>query len=476
MRVFSVFENIGFLFVSDVISRLLSFALFLAIAHTLGKAGLGDYSFIFAFVGLFVVFNDLGIQVLFVREAARDLSKTSYILKNILTLKVLLGLIVAFLTAAAVNFASVSTEVALSVYVVAFATFFFSIKTIFLAVFYAHEKMLFAAFAGVLEMLLAVVLGLLAILAGYGLFGLSLAFLVSYFVVFVVSLVAVRRLTPVSLGFDFGFQGRFVKSSLPFWFSGLFIAIYFRIDTVMISFIRGSAETGLYNASYRLLDALYFIPSAVIAAVFPAMSRLNATNKPALLSLYRKSFYYLLALALPIGVGVTMLAERLTLFIFGSGFSGTHIALQILIWALVAIFLSSLTGFLMNAVDKQMVFTLTTGFAAALNIALNLFFIRLWGYIGAAISTVITEFFVLASLLYFARKNSYSFSIFRTLLKPLMATAVMGAVILALLSLHVLLIVPIAALAYFVVLLILKGVEAEEFHLIGGYLKNLKRP
>ncbi|MBS3132928.1 flippase [Candidatus Woesearchaeota archaeon] len=473
MRVFSVFENIGFLFVSDVISRLLSFGLFLAIAHTLGKSGLGDYSFIFAFVGLLVVFNDLGIQVLFVRDVAKNLARTSYILKNTLSMKVLLGLIVAFLTAVAVNFTNVSAEVVLSVYIVALATFFFSLKTMFLAVFYAHERMLFVAFATMLEMFLAVVLGVSAIISGYGLVGLSFAFLMSYFVVFVVSIVAVRRLTTISFGFNLDFQKRFLRSSLPFWFSGLFMAIYFRIDTVMISLIKGSAETGLYNASYRLLDALYFIPSAVIGAVFPAMSRLHVKNKNVLRSLYRKSFYYLLAIALPMGVGVTMLAERLTLFIFGSGFSGTHLALQILIWALVAIFLSSLTGFLMNAVNKQLLFTLTTAFAALLNVALNLFFIPLWSYIGAAISTVMTEFFVLILLVYFARKNSYAFDMFRTLLKPVAATAFMAVVIFALLNFHIMLIVPVAATAYFVMLFLIGGLEKEEFHLLKGYLKRI---
>ncbi|MBI2664047.1 flippase [Candidatus Woesearchaeota archaeon] len=469
MRV-SVFENIGFLFVSDIISRLLSFALFLAIAHTLGKSGLGDYSFIFAFIGLFVVFNDLGIQVLFVRDVAKDLKQTAHILSNALTMKLFLGIVVAVITAAAVNFSSVSGEVILSVYVVAFATFIFSIKTILMAVFYAHERMLFVSIAKVLEMFLAVVLGLAAVIAGYGLLGIAFAFLAAYSITLVVTLAAVRNIVPLQLGFDFAFQKQFLRDSMPFWFSSLFVAIYFRIDTVMLTFMQGSAATGLYNASYRLLDALYFIPSAIIGAVFPAMSRLYVSGMANLRVLYRKVFYYLFALALPMGVGVTLLAERLTFFIFGAEFSGSHVALQILIWALVAIFLSSLTGFLMNAINKQLTFTLITAAAAFINVALNLVFIPLWSFIGAAFTTVITEFFVLIALLYFARANDYSFSLFKTAVKPLLATAVMAAVIFLLLQFHLLVIIPAAALSYFVVLLLIKGIEPEELQLAKGYL------
>jgi len=202
------------------------------------------------------------------------------------------------------------------------------------------------------------------------------------------------------------------------------------------------------------------------------MSRLHVTNKSAILNLYRKSFYYLLALALPMGVGISLLAERLTLFIYGVEFSGTHLALQILIWGLVAVFLSSITGYLLNAVDKQLLFTMTAAFAAFLNVALNLFFIPIWGYIGAAATTVITEFFVLFGLLYFSRKNNYKFNIFRMLVKPSIATVAMVLIIFALLQFHVLLIVPIATITYFVALLLIRGVEKEELFLVKSYFKR----
>ncbi|MAG15601.1 hypothetical protein CMO88_00915 [Candidatus Woesearchaeota archaeon] len=473
MKAFNVvFKNTAFLFSADVISRLLSFSLFLVIARTLGKTGLGDYSFIFAFTGLFWVFNDLGISTLFVREAAKDLKKADYLFKNVLSIKILLVTLVALATIIGANFTSVSANLALPIYVVALAVFFQSFKDLSFSVFQAHQRMLFVGIARSLEMLLLVVLGILALLAGYGLLGLAFAFLISYFLIFVLSAFAVRKLITIRFGFDFDFQKKFVKSSMPFWFTGLFIAIYFRIDTVMIAFFRGSAETGLYNASYRLLDALYFVPAAVINAIFPAMSRLYVENKAVLRSLYRKFFYYLLAIALPMGVGVTLLAERLILFIYGSEFSGSNIALQVLIWALVAVFLSSITGHLLNAVHKQLLFTLTTAFAAALNIGLNLFFIPYWGYMGAAASTLITELVVLLGLLYFARKNSYSFNIFKLLLKPLAATVVMSLVILLTLQLHVLIILPVAAITYFAALFLIKGIENEEVILIKSYLKQ----
>jgi len=472
MKVFNiVFKNAGFLFISDVISRLMSFALFLTIAHVLGKNGLGDYSFIFAFTGLFVVLNDIGLSTLFVREAARDLKKSPHFFKNVLTMKVFFSILAALVTIIGINFTNATDEVLFSVYIVAIATFFLSIKDLFLGVFQAHQRMLYIGISRVLEMSLIVIIGILTLRAGYGVLGLAMAFATAYFVVFAVSAFAVSRLTEIRFGFNLEFQKRFLKKALPFWFTGVFLAIYFRIDTVMIGLIRGPAETGLYNASYRFLDALYFIPAAVIGAVFPAMSKLHLTDKAVLQNLYRKSFYYLLTLGLPMAIGATILAERFMSFIYGSEFAGASLALQILIWAEVAIFLSSLTGHLLNAVNKPLLFTLTTAVAAVLNVVLNLFFIKMWGFIGAAISTVITEFFVLAMLFYFARKQGYAVNIFKLSSKPLLASAVMTVLILVLLQFHILLILALSIAGYFAILLITKGIEKDELLALRQFLK-----
>ena len=77
-----VFRNAGFLFVSDVITRLLSFVLFLFIARVLGQNGLGNYSFIFAFAGLSVIISDIGVSTFFLRETSRKIDRIPYYLKK----------------------------------------------------------------------------------------------------------------------------------------------------------------------------------------------------------------------------------------------------------------------------------------------------------------------------------------------------------------------------------------------------------
>src|SRR3989344_2863425 len=90
----TIAKNTGWLMIADIISRGLSFFLIIAIARYLGDSGLGKYSFVFAYVGLFSMFSDLGLSYFMVREVSRHKEKIQDYFGNILSLKLILGLLV----------------------------------------------------------------------------------------------------------------------------------------------------------------------------------------------------------------------------------------------------------------------------------------------------------------------------------------------------------------------------------------------
>jgi O-antigen/teichoic acid export membrane protein len=89
----------------------------------------------------------------------------------------------------------------------------------------------------------------------------------------------------------------------------------------MLSLMKGDAAVGLYSAAYQLINALGFIPVAFTAALLPVLSRLHITGQDSLRFAYQKSFKYLLLVALPIAVATTLVADRIILGIYSSGFS-----------------------------------------------------------------------------------------------------------------------------------------------------------
>ncbi|MEK6853817.1 MAG: polysaccharide biosynthesis C-terminal domain-containing protein, partial [Nanoarchaeota archaeon] len=239
-----------------------------------------------------------------------------------------------------------------------------------------------------------------------------------------------------------------------------------RVDTLMLSAMKGYAATGLYGAAYRITEALTFIPIVVVTAVFPALSKLHTQSRESVKAVYEKTFYYLLIAAVPMAVGLTIIADRVVLFFYGQEFAASVIALKLLVWAEALIFVHYVMGFLLNAIDKQHLFTIVTAAYTAANVALNLVLIPKYSYAGAAAVAVITQAIAVLALYYLCTKNGYGFNIFKLIYKPGIAASGMAVALAGLKGAHLLIAAPAAAAVYIALLILVGGVGKEELVLI----------
>ena len=183
-------------------------------------------------------------------------------------------------------------------------------------------------------------------------------------------------------------------------------------------------------------------------------------------------------LAVPIAVGTSLLADKAIMLIFDTGYSNSIIALQILIWAVAFVFISSGFARLLESLNKQIIVTIVAGGCAILNVALNLVFIPKYSYIGASVATVMTEFTALALLFLWSSKIGYGISgkkIVDILAKPLVAAAVMGGLVFVLRDLTIWALVPLAALLYFIVLFIIRGIDGEDKMLLQQLVRKQQK-
>ena len=76
----TLIKNTFWLFLGEVISRLLKFFLVLYAARILGVAGWGIFAYAISVVSLFFIFADLGLDRLIIREISKDsLEKMRYL-------------------------------------------------------------------------------------------------------------------------------------------------------------------------------------------------------------------------------------------------------------------------------------------------------------------------------------------------------------------------------------------------------------
>jgi O-antigen/teichoic acid export membrane protein len=325
----------------------------------------------------------------------------------------------------------------------------------------------------IIERIIVVSLGLFVLFQGYGLIKLVLVILFAGIVNAIISFfMVIKKFSRPKFELDLEFWRFLIKEGLPFGLVLIFITLYFKIDITMLSLMKGDAVVGWYNASVMMIETLTFIPGIFMISLFPVISRFFVSSKVSLALAYEKSFKYLFILGLPIAVGTTLLADRFILFIYGKDFVNSIIALQILIWALLLIFLNHLLGTILRSINRQMLNAYIAGGAVFANITLNLLLIPPLSYVGAAIATVITETFVFLLYFYYTSKFVTKLHILNILYPPLFAGGIMGVFIYIFHGFSLVLLIPLSTLIYLGLLYLLKGVVDDDVKLFKEIFKR----
>jgi len=450
MRLFNTLLNNSFwLFSSQIGSMFIAYLLIILITRELGAVGLGQYSFIISLVSFSFMFCNFGLSSLVVRDISRNKKLAHKYIPNILGLNIFLGSAAVILTTIIIFLANKPEIVITSTLIYAFTSLIILFGDPYLYLLQAHEKMQYVGIAELFQKLTLIFVAGFFLLNGYNLIWLFIAVFFSFILRALFLIYHGTKIEKFRFEFNFKYWFFLIKKGLPFLLSGLAIFIYFRIDTIMLSFIVGDQATGWYNAAYKFIELFMFIPAVISIVLLPSMSKLYKQDIDRLKLLVKTAYRYLFILALPICFGTFFISDRLIGFIYGADFlPHAGIALKILIWAELFIFFNLSLGNILNAIDKQKLFTLVTGICAVLNVILNLILIPKYSYVGAGIATIATQFVCMALLFYYVKKNLMK-AVFNKLWKILLSVTVMLLIISQILFLHVLFIIIIAIIVYF---------------------------
>jgi O-antigen/teichoic acid export membrane protein len=225
---------------------------------------------------------------------------------------------------------------------------------------------------------------------------------------------------------------------------------------------------GLYNAAYKIILVLLGLGGLLQETLFPLCSRFFKESNEKLVVLLNISEKIYVTIAIPLGVGGTLLAKPLIILIYGNSYEGATLPFQILIWTVVVIFTSLTFGFTLMACDRERSYMLGVGCGALANIILNSVLIPPFGMIGAAVATLAAEIVVIIYMVINSREIA-CIRVERYILRPVIASSVMGLAI-AWSNLHVLINIFIGMFVYIIVFLLLRGIRKEDVILFKRYV------
>lgn len=471
-----IVKNVSVLFLSQMVGYVLGFFTLMYSARYLGVEGFGVLSFALAFTGIFTVLMDLGLNTLTIREVARNKSLAHEYIGNIILIKLLLSLATFGLIFLIINIVGYNPQTMSVVYVIALYAILTTFSQLFYSVFQAHEKMEYQSLGYIINSSLLLLGVLIAINYEFNIYQFSMIYaVVGSFILAYVLFIFVLKFNFPQIEFNWEIWKSFIKESWPFAVTSISINLYLWIDTILLSVLQGPEAVGLYNAAYKLILVLLFIPIVFNSAVFPLMSQYFVSSKESLKVIFDKLFKIMVLIGFPIGMGTLIIADKIILLVYGNQFLGSVIALQILIWSTVLIFLRSPLERLLESSNKQLSVTKIFVLGAIFNTILNIILIPQFSYVGAAIITILTDIIVLGLLIFTVKRNSgifFSKGTKISIIKIIVASIIMAFCINQLKYLNIFLLIILGAIIYIIMLLVMRILDNDEIIMIKSILKR----
>ncbi len=188
---------------------------------------------------------------------------------------------------------------------------------------------------------------------------------------------------------------KLLKFGIPVMFSSIGGIIILYTDTLILTYFRSLEEVGIYNVVVPTVMMLIFFAKSVMSVIFPMTSELWARNKrkfleKGLILLEKYSFIIIL----PVSLVVLVFSGTILSLMFGAEYSLGATTMQVLIVGIIFLTIFAINSSIFWAIGKPAIATKILLQGALINFVLNLFFIPWIGMLGAAITSLITYFYV----------------------------------------------------------------------------------
>jgi len=477
-----VSKNILWLTISRVAALVLLATAYFALFRYLKPFGSGQYQFVLSYVLLFSTVVDFGIQQFITKKISEEPGQAKTYFQNFFTFEALAAALLYGLLILIAYFRHYDPIVFKAVAITGLGMVANALCYPFMSVLAAFQDIKKVALINFLNSVVNITIIFLAIyLHRY------IIFLASIQVIFgILDLILYRyfikkylpqpQVLKAIFRFDFSLIKNILRQGWPFAVLVGFSAIYNRIDVVLITALKGYQQTGYYTAAYKIFDLLGFFPAAVSFTLFLFFVGLMAKNAIGELKInLEKYLRIMVAAALPMAVGGTILSSRLISLVAGPGYEPAAVVLAILIWAPAILFIYiPLNSLVISQLTKKAV--LITGANVVVNILGNLLLIPHYGIKAAAIMTVVSESLQGIFYFYFVHKNITAFKFFSFVFKPLLAALVMGVVLWPLRYNPLFISLPVGAAVYFALLIVSGFVSKQDAALVINLFKSNAKP
>ncbi len=445
-----------------ILTAFISFALFGFIARVWGPDGLGEYSTIFTYFILLMQFPLLGLHII----VARDVAAQHDDMARYITASCMLSLcssIVLAIVVCTVGWVGYDESMHWVFFVLALTCFPTAIIVSIESALIGREKMTVISKVNIIESIIRSVLSALLVVFGAPLIALVIVLLLGRFISLAFYLVEIRASIRVaSRLIDLTLLKHLLKKVPLFFGILLFSASIGKLDLIFLSLTEdGMREAGIYSAAFKLYEMGIMVPAMISVVLFPVFSRLFIHNRKEFALQFSVITRLVSGIGLPCTIVVCALAGDILPMIFGRQYEESVFLFQLLSGAIFCTAIDQLLSIaLLSAKQEKLELRVLASTFIVYVISL-LFFIPLFGSLGAAIGTLMALIMKVLVRYYYA-SSIVGVSLASLKVHPLLASGAAMSLVMYWLSPNIAWSICLGLLTYLLVLLVLKGVTKSD--------------
>ena len=387
----NVFKNTFYQIVGKGLGLLFGLATVALMTRYLGREGFGFYTIAVSYLQFFGTLVDFGLQMATAQMLSRPGVNESRLFGVILLLRLVSAVLFLGLGAGLIWLMPYPLEVKVGAMIAVFSFFFIALQSVIIGLYQKHLAMAEVAMAEIAGRATLFFGVWLAIMGDYGFYAVMISVALGSAVNFLWLFIKSKNYLRYRLIWDSALAYEIWQVSWPLAITISLSLVYFRADTIILSFFRPADQVGLYGSAYKVLEIVTQFPYLFLGLMLPLMSNFYIVAKELYHKTIQRSFDFLSIIAVPMVFGTWCLSEKIMVFIAGDAFISAGGPLAILIVGAGLIYFGALFGYALVSAGLQKKMISIYLFDAIFSLIAYLLFIPLYGFWAAAFLTVVTE-------------------------------------------------------------------------------------
>lgn len=389
----SVFKNMGWIVGCKIVQSLLNLVIGMISARYLGPSNYGILSYVASVVAFAMPLMQLGLRDTLVKEFVKSPDREGEILGTAVVINIISA--VACMIGSVGFVALVNARETETIIVCALYSLTLIFNATEMSQYWFQSKLLskYPSIAALVAYVVVAIYKIYLLVMQKSIVWFALSNVIDYFLISIILIVIYKKLGGQRLSVDWNLGKSLLSTSKYYIIPSLMVVIFQHTDRIMIKLMIGEIETGFYSAAVTCIGISGFVFAAIIDTARPVILEEKERN----MELYEKRMVQLYSiitcLSLTQSIGMTLLAKPLVYFLYGTEYSRASDILAVAVWYITFSHYGSVRNIWILAEEKQQYLTAINLIGAVVNIVINFLLIPIFGAVGAAIASVITQFF-----------------------------------------------------------------------------------